>query len=166
MQQVSNQSASSSVESLIYEDTSRYDFWIKLTLLLILAVTLVPAFALLFEDVMASLIMFGATLFDALLFWVVLPQRFQIFESRLRIVMGYPFAINISISNINYARKTSGYKALAYGGLRFATSTKFVVEIARKRGMGLLLSPASGEMFVEQLNYAMQLSQKMREPSI
>ncbi len=44
--------------------------------------------------------MFGITLFDALLFKVILPRQYQIFEDRLRILMGGPFAINIFFSSI------------------------------------------------------------------
>jgi len=100
--------------------------------------------------------MFGITLFDALLFKAILPRRYQIFEDRLRILMGGPFAINISFSNIEEAKPAAGRKAFAYGGLRLATATRNVVEIVRKKGLNLVISP-SNEMFLEQLNQARQV---------
>ena len=69
------------MKNLIYEDTARYDFWLKILLGGILRLTLVLGIAsLLWQDVEAASVMFGVTLFDALLFKVILPQRFQIFK--------------------------------------------------------------------------------------
>ena len=101
--------------------------------------------------------MFGITLFDALLFKAILPRRYQIFEDRLRILMGGPFAINISFSNIEEAKPASGRKAFAYRSLRLATSTNHVVEIVRKKGLNLVISPSNDDMFLEQLNQARQM---------
>ena len=70
--------------------------------------------------------------------------------------MGGPFAINISLSNIEEVKPASGRKARAYGGLRLATSTHHVVEIVREKGLNLVISP-SNEMFLEQLNQARQV---------
>jgi len=68
------------VKNPVYEDTPRYDFWLKILLGGILGLTLVLGIAsLLWQDVEAALVMFGVTLFDALLFKAILPQRFQIF---------------------------------------------------------------------------------------
>ena len=141
---------------ILYEDTARYDLWVKLILGGILAALFVTGVALLFEDVAEAGIMFGATIFDALLFWAILPQRFQVFEDKLRIVLGGPFAINISLANIEAARCASGRKVFAYWGIRFATSSRYVVEIVRKKGLNLIISPANGDMFLEQLNQAIQ----------
>jgi len=139
----------------IYEDKPRYDFWLKLLLGGVLVLTLVLGVVLLSQNMKAALIMFGVTLFDALLFKAILPQRFQIFENTMRIVLGGPFAINIPLANIKYVRSGSGSKAFVYWGLRFATSSRGVVEIARKKGLNLVISPTHDNMFLEQLNQAL-----------
>jgi len=100
--------------------------------------------------------MFGVTLFDALLFKAILPQRFQIFENTLRIVLGGPFAINIPLANIKYAKSSSGSKAFVYWGIRFATSSRGVVEIACKKGLNLVISSTHDDMFIERLNQALE----------
>jgi hypothetical protein len=138
---------------LIYEDTPKYDLWLKLILGGVLALTFILGIIFIYQDTGAAVAMFGITLFDALLFKAILPRRYQIFEDRLRILMGGPFAIDISFSNIEEAKPASGRKAFAYGGLRLATSTHHVVEIVRKKGLNLVISP-SNEMFLEQLNQA------------
>lgn len=144
------------MRNLIYEDKPRYDLWLKLILGGVLLLTLVLGVVLLSQDREAALVMFGVTLFDALLFKAILPQRFQIFENTLRIVLGGPFAINIPFANIKYARSSSGSKAFVYWGIRFATSSRGVVEIARKKGQNLVISPTHDDMFRERLNQALE----------
>ena len=137
---------------VLYEDTPHYDFWLKLILGGILALTFILGIILILEDTEAAVVMFGITLFDALLFKAILPRRFQIFEDRLKILLGGPFAINIPFSNIVEAKPASGRKTVIYSGIRFATSIHHVVEIIRKKGLNLVISPTNDEMFLEQLN--------------
>ena len=144
------------MKNLVYEDTPRYDFWLKILLGGILGLTLVLGIVLLWQSVEAALVMFGVTLFDALLFKAILPQRFLIFEDALRIVLGGPFAINIPFSNIRTVRTVSVRKVFVYRGIRFATSTHSIVEIVRKKGLALVISPANGDMFLEQVNRALE----------
>ena len=141
---------------LLYEETPEYDKWLKLILGGILALTFILGVIFIYQDTEAAIVMFGVTLFDALLFKAILPRRYQIFEDRLRILLGGPLAINISLSNIEEARPASGRKAFAYNGIRFATSSRHVIEIVRKKGMNIVISPRNGDMFLEQLNQARQ----------
>jgi len=134
---------------LICEDTPKYDLWVKLILGGVLALTFILGVIFIYQDAEAAVGMFGITLFDALLFKAILPRRYQIFEDRLRILIGGPFAINISFSNIEEAKPASDSKAFAYRGLRLATSTHHVVEIVRKKGLNLVISPSNGDMFLE-----------------
>ncbi len=143
------------MKNLVYEDTPRYDFWLKLVLGGILALTLVLGIILLFDDVEAAWVMFGVTLFDALLLKAILPQRFQIFQDGLKIVLGRPFALNIPFSDIRDVKSASRSKAFTYWGLRLATSTHTVVEIVRKKGLSVVISPNHADMFLEQLNRAL-----------
>ena len=142
---------------LIFEDTPKYDLWLKLILGSILAFTLVGGIIFINQDTEAAAAMFGITLFDALLFKAILPRRFQIFEDRLKILLGGPFAINIPLSNIAEAKPASVRKAFAYWGIRFATSIHHVVEIVHKKGLNLVISPRNDDMFLEQLNKARKL---------
>jgi len=139
---------------LIFEDTPKYDLWLKLILGGVLALTLILGLIFIFQDSEVALAMFGVTLFDALLFKAILPQRFQIYQDRVRIVLGRPLAINIPFSNIRTVRTVSARKVFVYWGNRFATSTHSIVEIVRKKGLGFVISPANGDMFLEQLNQA------------
>ncbi len=140
---------------IVYEDTPKYDSWLKLVLGGILALMFIAGVVLIYQDITGALVMFGAALFDAPLFKAILPQRFQIFQDRLRIVLGGPFALNIPFSNIREVRAASASKAFAYWGIRFATSTRNIVEIIPKRGLSLVISPTHVDIFLEQLNQSL-----------
>lgn len=147
------------MNSLLYEDITKYDFWLKLILGSILALTFVLGIIFI-SNTEVALVMFGITLFDALLFKAILPRRFQIFEDRLRILLGGPLAVNIPFSDIADAKPVPGSKAFnyrGYRGLRFATSTRYVIEIVRNKGLNLVISPSKGDIFLEELNRALKL---------
>ena len=143
--------------TLLYEDVPEYDFWLKLILGGVLAITFVLGIVLISQEIEAAIAMFAVTLFDAVLFKAVLPRRFQIFEDRLKILLGGPLAINIPLSNITEAKPAAAGKTFIYNGIRLATSSRHVVEIVRKRGVNLVISPAHDDMFLEQLNQARQM---------
>ncbi len=142
---------------LLYTAKSPYALWLKLLLGGTLTFTLVLGIALIPVDVLATWICLAATAFDGLLFWLVLPHSLQIYEDRLRIQLGGPFAVNIALANIKEVKKGSGYDAIAYLGVRFTTSTRNVVIIVRSRGWDIVISPDDADMFIEQLNQARQV---------
>jgi len=149
---------------LIYEDTPKYDLWLKLILGGVLALTLILGVIFIYRDTEAAITMFGITVFDALLFKAILPRRFQIFEDRLKILLGGPFSINILLSNIAEVKPASSREVFAYWGIRFATSTSNVVEVVRKKGLNLIISPRNDDMFLEQLNQALQSQSSQDNP--
>ena len=89
-----------------------------------------------------------------ILFWLILPKRFQILRDRLRIVLGGPLAINIPLSDISEVKSRTGIKAFIFGGIRFATSANHTVEIIRHKGLNMVISPANDDEFIKQLNQA------------
>ena len=141
---------------LIYEDIPQYDSWLKWIIGGTLALTLMMGIVFLPFDVVGALAMFGVTLFDALLFNAILPRRYQIYQDRLRIVLGKPFAVSVPFSTIKDVRPASGSKTFAYWGIRLATSSKSVVEIIRSKGLNIVISPADRDAFLEQLTQALQ----------
>ncbi|HET6478223.1 MAG TPA: hypothetical protein VFF92_04005, partial [Dehalococcoidales bacterium] len=73
---------------LIHEEPAEYDTWLKLTLGGVLSFTLLLGVYLLYVDRTGAYITLGVTVFDALLFYAVLPQRYQIYTDKVRIVLG------------------------------------------------------------------------------
>lgn len=145
------------MNEIIYQDTSRYDLWLKVLLIGIVALLFVSS-VMLFStgEFEGGLIMLGAAIFDGLLFKAIMPSKFLIYKDRLKIVLGAPISFSLAFSNIKEAKKTGSSRMFVYGGLRFATSAAYVVEIVRKKGMSVVFSPASGEFFLEQLQRALK----------
>ena len=146
--------------SLLYEDTARTDTWLKLMLGGILVMFLVLGGVLLFQDKEDAFGMFGIAVFYALLFKIVMPQRYQIYSDKVRIVLGWPLAWNIPFTTIKEVRSASGAKAFAYNGVRFATSSKNVVAIRRSKGCNAVISPSNKEIFLEQVSRAMKAASR------
>ena len=145
---------------LLHEDTARTDTWLKLMLGGILVMFLVLGGVFLFQDKEDAFGMFGIAVFYALLFKIVMPQRYQVYSDKVRIVLGWPFAWNIPFTTIKEVRPASGVSAFAYSGVRFATSSKNVVEIRRSRGCNVVIFPYNKEIFLEQASRALQAASR------
>ena len=152
---------------VIYEDSSKYDLWVKI--LFGLAPVLFLVLGLLsYQGVLpseteaeareASIVLFACLAFILLLYWAILPRRFQILEDRVKVVLGGPFSFSIRFDGVKKAEKATG---LVQFGIGFATSVNRI-EIVRGRGMNVLLSPSNQELFLENLNEALNDWRKER----
>jgi hypothetical protein len=145
---------------LMYEDAARYDRVQFVFLAVIIAATLVPAIVLLFFDTTGAAYMFGVTFLDALIFHLVLPRRYQLFNTKLRIVLGWPISWDVKLFTIKEARPAPAISTWFYSGVRLATSSSTAVEIVRKGGLGVIISPSDRKAFLEQINAAVKLAQE------
>lgn len=145
---------------MLYEDIPKVDVWFKLLIGGLVVLFVVIGIVLLFEGLEDALISLGVAVFYALLFKLIMPQRFQIYSDRVRIVLGGPFAWNIPLQTIKEAHSVPGWKAFGYNGVRFATSSRGVVEITRRKGCNVVISPSNKEFFLEQLNKALSFQQQ------
>jgi hypothetical protein len=139
---------------LIYQQTPLYAWWFKLLLGGIMAFTLILGLSLIPRDITGAWVCLGVTLFDGLLFWVIVPRRYCIYEDRLSIKLGGPFAFDVSLASIQEAKRVSSYYAIGYWGVRFTTSTSGVVEIVRRKGINVVISLADPDAFLEELERA------------
>lgn len=139
---------------LLYQDSPKYDYWLKLVIAGTLAITLIPGVAFIYLSAELAWTLLGLTLFDGLPFHAVVPRHFQLFEDRLRIELGRPFALNVPYENIKEIRPASNEEAFVYWGLRFVTSTKNPIEIVRNKGLNMIITPGDREMFVHQFKQA------------
>ena len=143
------------MSTLIYKDKAVYDTWLKVVLVSVLAIPTILAISRISRNIEEGLAGFGVLLFVIILFRIILPRRFQVYDDKLRIILGGgPFAFNIPLRDIIEIKPRKGTKAFFYTGLRFATSANHTVEINRKNGLDVLISPANDEMFIDQLNQA------------
>ena len=140
------------MDSLIYEDKPRYDIWMKAIMALPLFFVLIGAFNLTSEPE-ASIGMFAAAALMAAIYWAVFPRKYCIFDSKVRIVLGGPFSFNIHLDNIETARAPEG----ATVGINFASSfsSKNAVQIVRRKGLNVNITPSNRELFLENLDKAL-----------
>jgi hypothetical protein len=141
---------------MIHEEPAKYDLWLKLLLAGAVLFAFFLGLFLVTEDPTGSWVSFGTVAFEILLFHSVLPRRFQIYNDRLRIVLGRPFAVTLALANISEARPISGIKALSYWGIRLATSASTAVLLVRRRGWNIVISPADRERFLQRLDIALR----------
>ena len=139
---------------VVFEDGPVYDKLNKYLIGSILAVPLIVAIVLLTQDILGAVIMFGVAVFDAVLIWCILPKKFIVYEDRVKIVLGGPFSYTIPLRDIISVRQATKDMAWVYWGMRLGTSLKFQVEIERKNGLSVLISPSMENDFIEQLNQA------------
>ena len=88
-----------------------------------------------------------------LIFWLVFPREYRVYEDHLRIVLGGPFSVKVGFENIR-AIRTTGKTAFT---VNFVTRiTKSYVEIAKKRGLSIAITPTDNDSFVENANRALE----------
>ncbi|MCS7144966.1 MAG: PH domain-containing protein [Archaeoglobaceae archaeon] len=149
---------------ILYEDRPKYDIWSKIVLsfapsLMLLLIFLTESNLLPTESeeeaILAKEILLASIVLIIAVYWAILPRKYEIHDDKLRIVFGI-FSYNIHIKDIAEARKLETKKAFIYKGARFNTSIKNIVEIRKKKGASLLISPSNPEIFIEFLNKAIK----------
>ena len=143
---------------LIHEESAEYASWFKLLILIPIGLVIAGVVLSLTRGSEAS--GFPGSIVVAilviLLYYFLIPRRYQIYNDKLKIVLGHPFAIDIPLSTIKEVKHNPGTKALFAPRVRFFTSTKYVVEVVRNKGLNYVISPKNGEIFLKQLNQAIE----------
>lgn len=146
---------------IIHEEPAEYASWLKLIFVIPIGLIVGGLVSLYLTDIELSLSLIGEGALLLLLFYFIMPRRFQIYDKRLTIVLGPPLTISIWYSTIDHVRRGSGISSYAYSGIRFATSAKYVIEIVRKKGFNYVISPQNGDVFLEQLRHAIETSRHL-----
>lgn len=82
----------------------------------------------------------------------MVPRRYQIYEDHLRIMLGGPVAVKIGFDKI----ETIGVTSRLTFSVNFVTKfTKSYVEIAKKRGLRIAITPRDNDLFVENASRAL-----------
>ncbi len=140
------------MESIIYEDTPQYDSWLKALMVLPVFFIVGGLYYLFTADVPSAVGLFATALLMGCIYWAIFPRKYQIHESKFRIVLGGQFSFNIPFETLETAGKQEGISL----GLNFATTfvTERIVEIKRKKGMNVNITPSNRDLFLENLNKA------------
>jgi hypothetical protein len=140
------------MDQVIYEDTPQYDSWLKAIMVLPVFFIVLGVYYLFTADICSAVGLFATALLMGCIYWAIFPRKYQILDSKLRIVLGGQFTFNVPFDNLEHAGKQEGVSL----GLNFATTfiTERIVEIKRKKGMNVNITPSNRDLFLENLNQA------------
>lgn len=140
------------MDSVIYEDNPYYDAWFKGILMLPVFFILIGLYSTFTGQITSAIGLFGIALLMGAIYWAIFPRKYQILDSKLKIVLGGQFSFNVPFDNLETAGKPEGVSL----GLNFATTflTEHAVEIKRKKGMNVNITPKDRDLFLKNLNKA------------
>ena len=137
---------------LLYQDKPKYGLLLKIILIIPVAFLVASIYLWLSGDTSGSLALLLEAFIIGLIFWFVFPREYQVYEDHLRIVLGGPFSVKVGFQNIKTIRITS---RLSFS-VNFVTRiTKSYVEIVKKKGLSIAITPTANDSFVENVNRAL-----------
>ena len=138
---------------LLYQDKPTYGLLLKLILIIPAAFLGGSLYLYLSDDVSGSLALLPGALISGLIFWLVFPREYQLYEDHLRIVLGEPFSVKVGFQNIKAVGITSQTGLTINFVTRIARS---YVEIVKNKGWSIAITPTSSDAFVENANRALE----------
>lgn len=142
-----------STSLLFYQDKPRYGLLLKLILIIPVAFLVGSLYFWLSGDITGSLALFPTAFIMGLVFWLVFPREYRVYEDHLRIVLGGPFSVKVGFQNIKEIRITSRTGLT----VNFVTRiTRSYVEIVKKRGWSIAITPTDSDAFVDNANRALR----------
>jgi len=162
------------MDMVLYEDSFKYDGWVKLALVFPIVLLLVLG-TLFYIDVntkdifpsepdsesrVAYIALFSSVPFVLLVYWLVLPRKIFILPDRLRLKYG-AFFWNIRFETIVFVRAAYGLPLWIMNSS--VTSYKTQIEIIRRKRLKIRISPSQRDQFLEHINRAMSDWNRTRE---
>jgi hypothetical protein len=145
---------------LLYQDKPKYGLLLKLVLIIPAAFLVASIFLWLSGEIDGGIALFIEAIIVGLIFWFVFPRAYQVYEDHLRIVMGSPFSVKVRFQKIKTIRVTNRNSLT----INFATKiTQNYVEIAKKNGLSIAITPSDNDSFVENANQALNRWREMND---
>jgi hypothetical protein len=141
------------VNILIHEDNTHRDIRLKLFLAVSVIIFLAAALSFLgnnkIGDALAMFILAGSLV---IIFSIIIPRHYLIFDDRVKIRFAGPLSFTIPFSTINKVG-TAGRVSF---GLNFPSSlsSSHAVGILRKRRLAVYITPDDRELFIKKLEKA------------
>ena len=138
---------------LLYQDKPVYGLFMKLIIVVMPVAMLVGSIYLFSSGNNAyGLALLFELIIIGLIFWVVFPRRYQVYEDHIRIALGGPFSVKVGFDKIEAIRVTSKF----IFSVNFVTKlTKSYVEIAKRKGLSIAITPRDNDLFIENANRAL-----------
>jgi len=137
---------------LLYQDKPEYGLLLKLILIMPMAFLAVSVYLWSSGETSGSLALLIEAFIIGLIFWFAFPREYQVYEDHLRIVLGGSFSVKVGFHNIKTIRITSRSSFT----VNFVTRiTRSYVEIVKKKGLSIAITPTDNDTFVENANRAL-----------
>jgi hypothetical protein len=138
---------------LLYQDEPAYGLLLRLIIVVVPVILLATSiYVWSVGDSAGGLALAVEAFIIILIFWIVFPRKYQVYEDHLRIVLGGPFSVKIGFDKIRTIEVTSG---LSFS-VNFATRvTNSHVVIVKKKGLSIAITPRANDSFVENANRAL-----------
>jgi len=146
------------VDYIIYEDTSKYGYWLKVLIPISLFFAALCGAPLIstnseYQIVFVIIGVIIAVIPISALFWGILHRKYLIFDNRLKIVMGGPFSTTVPFDSIETAREATGEDLRAARSILF--SRENAVLITKEFKDPIIIAPRNREEFLRHLNKAL-----------
>jgi hypothetical protein len=116
---------------LLYQDKPEYGLLLKLIPIIPVGILIASILLWLSGETSGGLVLLVEALLIGLIFWLIFPREYQVYEDHLCIVMGSPFSVKIKFQNVKIIRVTNRNSLT----INFATKiTRNYVEIVKRRG--------------------------------
>lgn len=155
-----------SMDPVIFEDSIKYDLWIKVVL--VLSLVLLIVLGVLFdadargsdifpgepaaESRTGSFVLFAAAVFLLAVYWLILPRTIAVSQEGL-ILRFRAFSWNIPFTTIRSIEPASGM--IVWWAHSWITSYESQIEIIRKNRLKIRISPSRRDQFLEHAHKAL-----------
>lgn len=138
---------------LLYQDEPGWGLFLKVIIIGLPGMLLILSIFLMSIGEETGAIMLVVEAFILfLIFWSIFPRSYQVYEDHLRIVLGGPFSMKISFTEIVSVEATNKTSF----GINFVTRiVSGYVAINRRRGLRIAITPRDNTLFVESANNAL-----------
>ena len=146
---------------LLYQDKPEYGLLLKLIIALVLGGLLASVYLLISGEDVGGLVLLVEVFIVSLIFWCVSPRMYQVYEDHIRTVLGGPFSVKVGFIDKKTIRITNKSNV----SVNFVTKlTKNYVEISKKKGFPIAITPNNFEHFLDNANSAFSQWKRQTQP--
>jgi hypothetical protein len=156
--------------SILYEDSPRYDLSYLTGPVVFVSLLLILALSFYFDDPLFGLLLLAPAVLVGLANYALLPRKIFILEDRIKIAQGFAFSTKILFSTIESAQITTiESDSGVFTPLRLNWETSHAKNgsrmIIRKKKMNATISPKNPDLFLDNLNKAVDAWRNRNEIS-
>ena len=149
------------MDYMIYEDSPKYNFWLKLFPLFILAAVAMTIFNINYVGLKGSssiqyiVISIVVLILAILIYGARLHRKYQIFGDRLKIVRWLPFHTEIPFKNVDAASEVNSDGVKKTYDILLLSNTNSIKITGKGWGPSFTFAPRNREEFLRRLNDAL-----------